>query len=106
MDSLTVSMTILVLIVSACVHIYAIDYMNGDPLNILGKCYYGEKLSNSGDTLKLMVPNLDRKFKSGWSNYPCMVISHKMCENKMGYRGSKSVYYTVKEQRVDGTGYF
>ena len=31
MDSLTVSMAIVVLIVSACVHCYAIDYMNGDP---------------------------------------------------------------------------
>lgn len=34
-----------------------------------------------------------------------MVISHKMSENKMGYRGSKSVLdtNTVKEQRVDGS---
>ena len=33
-----------------------------------------------------------------------MVISHKMIERKMGYRGSKSVIHksiTVKEQRVD-----
>ena len=33
-----------------------------------------------------------------------MVISHKMNENEMGYRGSKSVLTnTVKEQRVDGS---
>jgi len=32
-----------------------------------------------------------------------MVISHKMNENEMGYRGSKSNSYEfVKEQRVDG----
>jgi LAGLIDADG endonuclease len=33
-----------------------------------------------------------------------MVTSHKMNENEMGYRGSKSVLTnTVKEQRVDGS---
>jgi hypothetical protein len=34
-----------------------------------------------------------------------MVISQKMIENEMGYRGSKSVLFsnTVKEQRVDGS---
>jgi hypothetical protein len=34
-----------------------------------------------------------------------MVTSHKMIENEMGYRGSKSalVSSTVKEQRVDGS---
>jgi hypothetical protein len=34
-----------------------------------------------------------------------MVIRHKMSENEMGYRGSKSVFFTntVKEQRVDGS---
>jgi len=36
-----------------------------------------------------------------------MVISHKMNESEMGYRGSKSVLAlsasTVKEQRVDGS---
>ena len=34
-----------------------------------------------------------------------MVTSHKMSENKMGYRGTKSVFFeknTVKAQRVDG----
>nr|AYE93362.1 LAGLIDADG homing endonuclease [Termitomyces sp.] len=62
-----------------------------------------EKLSNSGDTLKLMIPNYSRKAISGWNNYPCKVTSHKMNENEMGYRGSKSdfVMKSVKEQRVD-----
>jgi hypothetical protein len=32
-----------------------------------------------------------------------MVTSHKMSENKMGYRGSKSANKAVKEQRVDGS---
>jgi hypothetical protein len=36
-----------------------------------------------------------------------MVISHKIDENQMGYRGSKSKFITqpnfVKEQRVDGS---
>lgn len=33
-----------------------------------------------------------------------MVISYKMIENEMGYRGSKSICKNiVKEQRVDGS---
>jgi hypothetical protein len=72
----------------------------------------GNKLSNSGDTLKTIVPNFIRKSLSGWINYPCMVISYSMSENEMGYRGSKSeIQYpqpikkriSVKEQRVDGS---
>ena len=63
------------------------------------------KLSNSGDTLKLMIPSYSRKIISGQSNYLGKVTSHKMRENKMGYRGSKSDLYnkSVKEQRVDGS---
>jgi hypothetical protein len=63
------------------------------------------KLSNSGDALKLMIPSHNRKFMSGQNNYLGMVTSHKMIENEMGYRGSKSVLYNsaVKEQRVDGS---
>jgi len=34
-----------------------------------------------------------------------MVTSQKMIESEMGDRGSKSVYTTVKEQRVDGSWY-
>jgi hypothetical protein len=50
---------------------------------------------------------------SGWSNYSGKVISYKMNENEMGYRGSKSKFNKkpnqikklnfVKEQRVDGS---
>ena len=66
------------------------------------------KLSNSGDTLKHIIPSYSRKGISGWSNYPGMVIRYMISENKMGYRGSKSVlllllFSTVKEQRVDGS---
>ncbi|RKF71591.1 hypothetical protein GcM1_250025 [Golovinomyces cichoracearum] len=62
------------------------------------------KPPNSGDSLKLLVPS------------DGTVISQKMIENEMGYRGSKSVALildtlfvsekpssvAVKEQRVDG----
>ena len=75
-------------------------------LSVLGKHYEGEKLSNSGDTLKLMIPNYSRKIISGQHNYLGMVTSHKMKQNEMGNRGSKSVLVpsnTVKEQRVDGS---
>ena len=61
------------------------------------------KLSNSGNTLKLMVPSLIRKYLSGQNNYLGKVTTHKMSENKMGYRGSKSGISPVKEQRVDGS---
>ena len=50
-----------------------------------------------------MIPNYIRKILSGQHNYLGMVTSHKMIENEMGYRGSKSVLAAVKEQRVDGS---
>ena len=54
-----------------------------------------------------MVLNLIWKYIGGWTNYSGIVISHKMNESEMEYRGSKSVVNevnstTVKEQRVDG----
>ena len=63
------------------------------------------KLSNSGDSLKLQVPNLIRNNISGWTNHSCMVTSQKMKETEIGYRGSKSIMQNliVKEQRVDGS---
>ena len=72
-----------------------------------GKALYWLKLSNSGDALKLMIPSYSRKAISGQNNYLGMVTSHKMNENEMGYRGSKSEFVShtdsVKEQRVDGS---
>ena len=59
------------------------------------------KLSNSGDTLKLLIPSYIRKNISGQNNYLGKVTTHKMSENEMGYRGSKSEIMPVKEQRVD-----
>jgi NADH:ubiquinone oxidoreductase subunit 5 (subunit L)/multisubunit Na+/H+ antiporter MnhA subunit len=62
------------------------------------------KLSNSGDTLKLQIPNYIRKAISGWTNHSCMVISQKINENLMGYRGSKlNIKLFEKEQRADGS---
>ncbi len=79
------------------------------------------KLSNSGNFLKLTILNRLWKWMSGWSNYSCKVISCKMIERKMEYRGSKSIIdhlyrwgqathlfisIFVKEQRVDGSWFF
>jgi NADH:ubiquinone oxidoreductase subunit 5 (subunit L)/multisubunit Na+/H+ antiporter MnhA subunit len=65
----------------------------------------GNKLSNSGHALKLLIPNYIRKIICGWINYSGMVISQKISEKVMGYRGSKSDFKlkSVKEQRVDGS---
>ena len=49
------------------------------------------KLSNSGDTLKLLVPSCIRRDTSGWVNLSCKVISQKMGETPIGYHGSKSI---------------
>jgi hypothetical protein len=75
------------------------------PAMCSGKTLRREKLSNSGDTLKLMVPSYSQKAISGWTNYPCTVTSHMMIEKEMGNRGSKSelLSYSVKEQRADGS---
>jgi hypothetical protein len=65
-----------------------------DPKFVLDMCYRKtlnwQKLSNSGDTLKNIVPNFSRKTLSGQNNYLGMVISYIMNESEMGYRGSKS----------------
>ena len=78
-----------------------------------------------------MIPSWGWKTSSGWINYSGKVISHKIRENEMDYRGSKSVIpvkalhflnssrqninndkemmrqlknsIAVKEQRVDGS---
>jgi len=77
------------------------------PTKWIGKSLQWEKLSNSGETLKLIIPNYCWKVICGWINNLCMVINYKISEKKIGYRGSKSVknfkFKTVKEQRVDGS---
>jgi hypothetical protein len=106
-DQLTVSLSLAVIYCSTLIHIYSIDYLSSDPALCYRKTLWWDKLSNSGDTLKLMGPNFSRKIISGWTNYSGMVTSHKMKETKMGNRGSKSdfVMEPVKEQRVDGSWY-
>ena len=70
----------------------------------LGKHKIGYKLSNSGDSLKLLIPSDNWKIICGWSNYSDKVTSQKINENEVGYRGSKSnLNRFVKEQRVDGS---
>ena len=49
-----------------------------------------DKLSNYGDTLKLLVPSSIWKYVCGWTNHSCMVISQKIFERKMGNRVAKS----------------
>jgi len=75
------------------------------PALCFGKRLLWVKLSNSGDTLKLLVPSYSHKIICGQTNYLGMVTSQKMKETEMGNRGSKSVLVssTVKEQRVDGS---
>lgn len=60
------------------------------PAKWLGKSLLWEKLSNSGNFLKFMIPSYILNFISGWINYLGMVISHKMIEREIEYRGSKS----------------
>jgi hypothetical protein len=109
-DSLTVSMFIPVLFISTLIHLFSVNYMGEDPAKYFGKILKWVKLSNSGDLLKLMVPNYSRKCISGQTNYLGMVTSYKMSESEMEYRGSKSEIQILqpqkifaKEQRVDGS---
>jgi hypothetical protein len=63
-----------------------------------------DRLPNSGELLKLIIPS---KILCGWSNYSCMVISYKIIEKWMDNHGSKSNLQDQfeKEQRVDGSQY-
>jgi len=77
-----------------------------NPVVRSGKSKIGDKLSNSGDILKLLIPSIYWKINCGWTNYSCMVTSQKMYESKIGDRGSKSIIsIIVKEQRVNGSWY-
>jgi hypothetical protein len=62
-----------------------------------------QKLSNSGDLLKILILNFIIKNLSGWINHSGIVISQNMNESEMENRGSKSTHWVVKEQRVDGS---
>jgi hypothetical protein len=64
-----------------------------------------EKLSNPGDTLKLILPSSSVKAIS-LVNYSSMVTIYKIIERARGNRGSKSDFNfkkSVKEQRVYGS---
>jgi len=81
-------------------HLYIIELLKEN----LGNSLFWEKLSNSGNTLELIIPSHSRKASGGWTNHLCKVISYKSSEKNVGNRGSKSVLYnTVKEQRVNGS---
>lgn len=77
------------------------------PADRSGKSIPWAKLSNSGDTLKIIVPSHNGNVMCGQHNYLGTVTSYDMNESEMGYRGSKSVLVLntpiVKEQRVDGS---
>jgi len=93
------------IIVGLLFKIAAAPLHNWAPAKRNGNTLWWVKLSNSGDTLKLLVPNYSRKVISGWTNYSCTEIIQKISEKIMGYRGSKSDFNmkSVKEQRVDGS---
>ena len=61
----------------------------------LRKSNIRDKLSNSGEPLKLLIPSYSRKAISGWTNYSEMVTSQKISEKIMGNRGSKSEFKLV-----------
>ena len=117
-DQLSVVFCIMITYITFLILVYTIYYMEGQPQSVMGKREYGVKLSNSGDALKIIVPSNSRKTICGWSNYSGTFLINKilrnkvtscnMSENKMGYRGSKSILNyesinTVKEQRANGS---
>ena len=104
-DNLSLSLGLAVLYCSTLIHIYSISYLESDPQIIVGRWFKWVKLSNSGESLKLLILNHVHKNMSGWSNYSGMVKTQEMSENEMGNRGSKSdnLLISVKEQRVDGS---
>lgn len=55
------------------------------PVKWFGKSLLRDKLSNSGDTLKLLESNNNGKIVCGWVNYSCMVIYQKIFEKKDGW---------------------
>jgi NADH-ubiquinone oxidoreductase chain 5 len=60
-DQLTVSLGLAVIYCSTLIHIYSVDYLSTDPAMCFGKTLLWVKLSNSGNTLKLMIPSYIRK---------------------------------------------
>jgi hypothetical protein len=50
-----------------------------------------------------LVPSLIQKVISGWTNYSCKVTSQRISVKKMGNRGTKSDFISVKAQRINGS---
>lgn len=92
-DQLSIVFCIMITYITFLILVYTIYYMEGQPLSVVGSRYTGAKLSNSGDTLKVIVPSNCRKTVCGWINYSEKVTSYNMSENEMGNRGSKSKFY-------------
>ena len=65
-DQLTVTMFLPVIFISTLIHIFSTDYMSSDPADCFRKAIYsGSLLSNSGNTLRLLIPNYFLKMISG-----------------------------------------
>ena len=85
---------------------YTIGHLTED----LGNSLLRVKLSNFGNTLKLLILSYICKSNNfiGWNKYSYNVTNQKINKNLMGNRGSKSVILKsnniiVKEQRVYGS---
>ena len=62
------------------IYTYNQNYMKNLPAEWSGKSLMRVKLSNSEDSLKLLIPNDNLKIIRGWINYLCKVINQKMIE--------------------------
>ena len=69
------------------------DIFMSSPAGWCGKSLAWVKLSNSGDLLKLLIPNNSWKAICGWINYSETVTSQNIIEKEMDNRGSKSDSY-------------
>jgi len=108
------SFTLLILFVCIIAILFlAINFIFAphNPKNWIGKSIINwDKLSNSGNALKILIPSNIWKNMSGWTNYSGMVTIQNIYESLIGNRGSKSVIHStkqssiiVKEQRVNGS---
>jgi hypothetical protein len=81
-------------------------YVFFESVKWIGISFICLQLSNSGNTLKFVIPNFYWKIISGWTNYSGKVINQNLNENETGYRGSNPKFnkfkISVKEQRVNG----
>lgn len=69
---------------------------NNSPALRCGKPLLWDKWPNSGKILKPFIPSHLWKWIDGWTNSSRKVIIKRICENKMDYRGSKSIPFKIK----------